>query len=239
MISRTFRTISIALVTPALILGASLNVTTVAQDQGTPTTTYACGAQPPAPATPPMGDADMEMDMSMDVEFDQVYIDMMIPHHASIVALAQVALPELTDPRLLEMAQNIIDSQTVEMEELMLYRESWYGGAAPMTMDDHMMAMMMEAMPGMGTDMDMMGNQMSEDWQVSTFCAADDPDLAFIEQVIPHHEMAVMASEHALSMAVHPEIAEFAQRVITAQQTEIDLLNVIWAELSGEATPAT
>jgi uncharacterized protein (DUF305 family) len=108
-----------------------------------------------------------------------------------------------------------------------------------MAMDDHMMDMMMEAMPGMGSGMDMMGNQMSADWQVSTFCAADDPDLAFIEQVIPHHEMAVMASEDAITMAVHPEIADFAQRVITAQQTEIDELNVIWAELTGAATPAT
>ena len=237
MISRSFRTISIALVTPVLILGASINVTNAAQDQGTPATTYSCDTGTSAASTPTMSDGDMEMDMSVDVEFDQLYIDMMIPHHGSIVALAQAALPELTDPRLLEMAQNIIDTQTIEMQELQQYREEWYGSAAPMQMDDHMVDMMMESMPAIGSSVDMMGNQMSADWQVSTFCAADDPDLAFIEQAIPHHEMAVMASEDALTMAIHPEIVGFAERVIAAQQTEIDQLNAIWAELTGAATP--
>jgi uncharacterized protein (DUF305 family) len=36
----------------------------------------------------------------MAMEFDQMYIDMMIPHHQSIIALAQAALPRLTDERL-------------------------------------------------------------------------------------------------------------------------------------------
>src|SRR5687768_10160760 len=31
------------------------------------------------------------------IEFDQVYIDLMIPHHASIIALAMTALPHLSD----------------------------------------------------------------------------------------------------------------------------------------------
>jgi hypothetical protein len=46
-----------------------------------------------------------------------------------------------------------------------------------------------------------------------------------------------MASEAALQQAVHPEIRDFAQRVIDAQQREIDELTAIRQELYDSATP--
>jgi len=100
-----------------------------------------------------------------------------------------------------------------------------------------MMSMMMEAMPGMGSAEEQM-QIMDAQWQVQTFCAAEDYDLAFIDQTIPHHQMAIDASEIALDQAVHPEIAAIAQEVIDAQQAEIDELETIRAELTGEASPA-
>lgn len=169
--------------------------------------------------------------MHHQVEFDLMYIDMMIPHHESIIALSQVALPELTDPRLTGIAEAIVETQDAEIDALMKLREEWYGHADPVSMD-----MMMEGMPGMGADMAMMEQQMSAELQVQIFCGADDKDLAFIEQVIPHHQMAIDASEMALEQAVHPELKEIAQDVIGAQQEEIDVLEEIRAELT--ATPA-
>jgi len=182
------------------------------------------------------GDATPGMEMQQ-VEFDQMYIDMMLPHHDSIVALAQVAMPLLEDPRLQEIAQIIIDTQTAEQAELEALRAEWYGSPDPAPMDDAMMSMMMEAMPGMGSAEEQM-QIMDAQWQVQTFCAAEDYDLAFIDQTIPHHQMAIDASEIALDQAVHPELAAIAQEVIDAQQTEIDELETIRAELTGEASPA-
>ena len=183
------------------------------------------------------GDATPAMDMQMgQVEFDQLYIDMMLPHHGSIVALAAVALPLLTDARLQEMAQTIIETQTAEQGELQALRTEWYGSSEPAPMDDAMMAMMMEAMPGTGTAGEMM-RLMDAGALIGAFCAADNPDLAFIDQTIPHHEMAIVASESALERAVHPEIANIAKEVIDTQQAEIDELELIRAELAGGATP--
>lgn len=176
------------------------------------------------------GTPGMEMEQ---VEFDLMYIDMMIPHHESIIALAQVAQGELTHPDLIEIAAAIVETQDAEIQEMELLRETWYPGAAPVSME----AMM--GMPGMeGTDMTAMDQQMSAEWQVQTFCAAEDKDLAFIEQVIPHHQMAIEVSEAALEHAVHPELTAIAQRVIEDQQHEIEELETIRAELAGEATPA-
>ena len=81
-----------------------------------------------------------------DVEFDQLYIDMMLPHHGSIIALSQAALPELTDPRLQEIAQTIIEAQTAENAQLTEWRAAWYGSGEPAT-DMAMMELMLDAMP--------------------------------------------------------------------------------------------
>lgn len=164
-------------------------------------------------------------------EFDLMYIDMMIPHHESVIALAEVARHELTHPELIEIAEAIVATQDAEIEEMELLRDEWYPDAAPVTMQ----AMM--GMPGMGTDMEMMDQQMNATWQVETFCAADNKDVAFIEQVIQHHQMAIDVSRAAEDHAVHPELQAIALRVIEDQQHEIDRLDAIRAELTEAATP--
>jgi uncharacterized protein (DUF305 family) len=170
--------------------------------------------------------------MMHEAEFDLMYIDMMIPHHESIIALATVAVDELTHPRLIEIANAIVATQQGEIDELKALRAEWYGDAAPVSMDQMM------GMPGMGSDMTVMDQQMSAVWQVQTFCAAEDKDLAFIDQVIPHHQMAIDTSLAAVDMATHPELVEIARNVITAQEGEIAELELIRAEIIGEATPA-
>lgn len=236
-----FRMSARGLIVAAVFSASMLGATTAAQ---TPETPGCDQAGTPAAAMDSMdhgsmdnGDATPGMEMQQ-VEFDQMYIDMMLPHHGSIVALAQVAMPLLEDPRLQEIAQTIIDTQTAEQAELEALRAEWYGSPEPAPMDDAMMSMMMEAMPGMGTAEEQM-QIMDAQWQVQTFCAAENYDLAFIDQTIPHHQMAIDASEIALGQAVHPEIAAIAQEVIDAQQAEIDELETIRAELTGESTPAT
>jgi uncharacterized protein (DUF305 family) len=217
----------------------------VAAQEATPTMTYSCetamtaspmaGMEGMAMGTPGAGgDHDMA---GASVEFDQLYIDMMMPHHESIIALAQAAKDQLTDERLQTIAANIITAQQAETEELRGYREQWYGSPEAMPMDASMMGMMMEMMPGM-RDMASMQMQMDPDALVTTFCGAEDPDLAFIDLTIPHHEMAIMASEAALELATHDEIRTIAERVIQDQQREIDELSAIRQELTGEATPA-
>jgi uncharacterized protein (DUF305 family) len=188
-----------------------------AQGAGTPEATH----DDMAMGTPP---AEME---HMTMELDQMYIDMMIPHHQSIIAMAQAALPRLTDERLREIAQAVIAAQGPEIAELREYREAWYGDPEPMPMDDGMMEAMNEMMPGMSGTMAEMALQMDAAAQVTAICAANNADLAFIDQTIPHHQMAIEASEAVLDNAVHPEIREVAQRVIAAQQREIDELTAI------------
>jgi uncharacterized protein (DUF305 family) len=225
----------------ALSIIAPMSPMPTAAQEATPAMTYACavGASTPgamAHEMPMAGTPAAGMD-HMAMEFDQMYIDMMIPHHQSIIAMVQAALPRLQDERLREIAQAVIEDQGAEIAQLQEYREAWYGAPNSMPMDDAMMAAMEQMMPGMG-DRESMVAMMDAEALVAAFCAAENADLAFIDLTIPHHEMAIAASEAALEQATHPEIQEVAQQVIDAQEREIDELSAIRQELTGEATPA-
>jgi uncharacterized protein (DUF305 family) len=229
---------------PAFVLIPFLTPSSIAGQEATPTMTYSCetamSASPMASmegmtmGTPAVAD---DHDMAgASVEFDQLYIDMMMPHHQSIIALAQAAQDRLTDERLQTIAADIITAQQAEIGELRGYREQWYGSPEGMPMDASMMGIM-EMMPGMG-DPESMAAMMDAQGLVASFCAGEDPDLTFIDLTIPHHEMAITASEAALEQATHDEIREIAEQVIEDQQREIDDLGTIRQELTGAATPA-
>lgn len=228
----------VVVVVAPLILYA-LPAHAAAQSTGTPTPIYSCDGATPSVARPGTSPGGMAMGTpmaGMAMEFDQLYIDMMIPHHASIVAMAQAILPRLADQRLQEMARNIVDAQSAEVDELRGYRQHFYGSAEPMPMDPTMMGMMANLMPGMGA-MDQMAAQMDPATQVAIVCVASNADVAFIDATISHHQMAIMASQAALQQASHVEIKALAQRVIEDQQREITDITSIRAELSDMATP--
>lgn len=240
---RITRLATLATIFPALTL-LPLGMPLSAAQDGAPAASYRC--ETAAPASTMAGHGEMAMgtpaaeaghDMAgKNVEFDQLYIDMMIPHHQGIIALAQAAEDQLTDSRLQSIADAIITAQQAEIEELLGYREQWYGSPDAMPMDESMMGMMAEQMPGMG-DREGMMMQMDPRALLAEFCAADNPDLAFIDLTIPHHEMAITASETALEQATHQKIRTIAERIVAVQQREIDELRAIRDELAESATP--
>lgn len=164
-----------------------------------------------------------------DVEFDLAYIDMMIPHHESLIALSKVAEEELSDPELVEMARSLVSEQGHEVERMKRLRKAWYGEAPEVPMD-----VQMQQMPHMEGDMESMHDMMSADWMIQTFREARNKDLSFIDQTIPHHRMAIDGSADAVERAVHVELGTIARNVITAQQRDIAMMKRIRSELTGE-----
>jgi uncharacterized protein (DUF305 family) len=238
---RNAKPVLVTVIVSLTFMAPRSHVPATAAQEATPAMTYACvvGGSTPVAMThemPMAGTPAAGMD-HMAMEFDQMYIDMMIPHHQSIIALAQAALPRLTDERLQEIANAVIETQGAEITQLQEYREAWYGDPTPMPMDEAMMAAMGQMMPGMG-DMEAMAAQMDAEALVAAFCAVENPDLGFIDLTIPHHAMAIAASEAALEQAAHPEIQEVAQQVIDAQQREIEELTAIRQSLAESATPS-
>ena len=171
------------------------------------------------------------------LEFDQVYIDLMIPHHGSIIALARTALQRLSDARLIAIAEQIISREDAEVAQLRHYREEFYGSVRPMPLDAAMMDRVAEAIPLL-PDAETIERQLDREVLMTVFCTADNPDLTFIDITIAHHEMAITASVVAFVRAVHPEIHTLSKQMVETQQREVDELTAIRAELRGTGTPA-
>lgn len=58
--------------------------------------------------------------------FDRAFIDAMIPHHQSAIVMAKVANRESENPRIKELAGNIMSTQKREIEQMRRWREQWY-----------------------------------------------------------------------------------------------------------------
>ncbi len=59
------------------------------------------------------------------VEFDKAFIDEMIVHHEGAVDMAELVLTSTTRPELLKMAQEIIDVQTKEINQMKEWKAEW------------------------------------------------------------------------------------------------------------------
>jgi uncharacterized protein (DUF305 family) len=60
-------------------------------------------------------------------EYEDHYIDGMIPHHESAISMAKDALTKSTHPEIKALAQSIITSQQKEIDQMKSYRKNWYG----------------------------------------------------------------------------------------------------------------
>jgi len=167
-------------------------------------------AQPPKPQPSPNYPGVGRMGM-MD---DQHFIVMMIPHHEDAIAMANMALTRAEHSEIKQLAKNIKTSQSQEIEQMRAWYKKWYGTDVPKVDGNNMGGGMMH-----GGKRGMMGNMRTD---LAALSKAKNFDQAFIEEMIPHHEMAVMMSQHLLSNAVHPEMKQLAQAIIQAQTKEIN-----------------
>lgn len=69
----------------------------------------------------------------------------------------------------------------------------------------------------------------------TTAATAADVDAAFVRQMIPHHQMAVMMAELAQNEATHAELKKLADSIIASQSAEIGTMRGIAKQLGVTA----
>lgn len=62
-----------------------------------------------------------------DNQFDLRFINAMIPHHQGAIDMARQALEKSNRSEIKELAQNIVDSQQQEIDQMEQWRKDWYG----------------------------------------------------------------------------------------------------------------
>jgi len=138
-------------------------------------------------------------DHMMFITSDESFIEQMIPHHQEAVDTAKVILARSNNTELKAIAQDIVDSQTAEIEQMRTWYLDWFGGA-----------------PSAGMYMAMMPDLSNLE--------GEELDQAFIKGMIEHHEGAIEMAEQLKDITKRPELLEMADNIITAQTAEVELL---------------
>jgi len=154
-----------------------------------------------------------------DAPFDQRFIDMMVPHHEAAIAMAEIARARATRPELRALADEIIDAQSAEIDQLRAWRASWFGSPDTPPMEA------MPMLPGvrMGGEL-MIGDRMDLRDDVDQLRSAEPFDQAFIDAMVQHHLSAIDAARSALTRSSRDEILRLAEAIIEAQSREVEQL---------------
>lgn len=144
-------------------------------------------------------------------DIDRHFIEQMIPHHQDAVDMAKIAITKASHDELKELAESIRDSQSREISDMTSWYKSWYGTevteAATFEME------MME---------DMTNLKALEDAEIF--------DKEFIEQMIPHHQMAIMMASMLLNRTDRTEMKQLAQDILNTQTEEINQMSIWYSE---------
>jgi uncharacterized protein (DUF305 family) len=150
----------------------------------------------------------------------QHFIQEMIPHHEDAVVMADLALVQAEHPELRDLAATIKRVQSEEIGSMREWYQAWWGAPVPPSM---MGGGMMGRMGGMGGH------------DPTSIDGARPFDKAFIEEMIPHHEMAVHMATMALGSVEQPELRTLLQSIITSQRAEIAQMRAWYADWYGQA----
>jgi len=145
------------------------------------------------------------------VPYDLLFIDAMVAHHQGAIDMARQADSNALHQELKEFARKVVADQSSEMAMMTGWREQWFAGRPRAAKAD--------SMPGMAESM---GGMDAGHLQMLT---GAEFDLAFIEMMVPHHQGAVTMARDALARSQRPEIRGLAQRIIDAQQAEIEMMD--------------
>ncbi|MDA2963149.1 MAG: DUF305 domain-containing protein [Actinomycetota bacterium] len=131
---------------------------------------------------------------------DQIFAEMMIPHHEQAIVMADLALKISQTPTIRELAQGIRTAQGPEIEAMKRWGASKMGSHAGHSMN------------GMLTDL-----------QMKTLSSAigGEFDRLFLESMIEHHRGAIEMAEMVIN-SKNKSAAELGKAIIVSQQREID-----------------
>ncbi|GAB3045419.1 uncharacterized protein (DUF305 family) [Spirosoma oryzae] len=140
---------------------------------------------------------------------DQYFLALMLPHHQGAVDMATYEISHGRNTQLVQMAKSIRAEQQIDMQ----WMNRWLRDLTHVqTSDpDHVrlqgqaMMTMMKQLPPAGL--------------------LRDTDQAFARLMVPHHQAAVVMAQIVIRYGQDPAVRRYAERLISAEQIEIDQLH--------------
>lgn len=145
---------------------------------------------------------------------DRHFIEQMIPHHEGAIAMAKIAQKRSKNADVLKLANDIVSAQQKEINDMRGWYQGWYGVAVPKSSGMGMMHM----------------DSMDGDTTALESASSPDFDRLFVEQMIPHHEMAIMMARMLDAGTDRPEMKQLAANIKSSQSSEIEMMRRWLAE---------
>ena len=148
------------------------------------------------------------MGMAVGSEFE--YLTEMIPHHDEAIATARILHRASERQEMRAFAASIIDTQSAEVRQMKEWLAAWYPDRDTRVSYQPMMR-------------DLSGLR------------GGALDKAFLEDMIPHHMMAVMMSQQLLAARLtrHDTVIPFAMNIRDTQRNEIQMMSAWLREWFG------
>ena len=150
-----------------------------------------------------------QMEMTGNVDND--FAMMMKSHHQAAVDMAQAELESGKDEGLKKMAQNIINAQRSEINELQSFLDNHKNPEK--NYDPAMKEKGFSKV--MDQNMTMMMDMPKMDESAST-------DKHFVQMMVPHHQGAIMMAEGFVQFGKDPGLIALAKKIIADQKMEIE-----------------
>jgi uncharacterized protein (DUF305 family) len=137
----------------------------------------------------------------MMIASESEYLNHMIPHHLEAVETATVIAVRSQRAQMRAFAKTIVKVQTAEIKQMRDWLDLWHANHKSKVFYQPMMRDLSK----------LSGNEL---------------DQVFLEDMIEHHHMAVMMSQHLMMQTanVHPEVRTFARNVRDTQMQEIQTM---------------
>lgn len=159
-----------------------------------------------------MNQNNSQNNLGMMGNIDRHFIEQMIPHHEDAIIMAELALQKASHQEIKKLAEDIKRTQSEEIEKMKGWYKNWNGADVPTASNQ----------VGMGMGIRMHGGMMGDETDIERLQNTSDFDKAFIEEMIPHHQMAVMMAQMLLRSTNRDEMRKLGQDIIDAQTREIN-----------------
>lgn len=167
---------------------------------------------------PDSDDHDMDMHATSQLNkfsnSDQMFLQMMIPHHQQAIDISQVALKKSENLEITKLAKTIISAQTAEIQQM----KNWLKDSGVSTHMGHAM----EGMNGVLSDEELK----SLDEAVGTKF-----DQEWLKAMIEHHDGAILMTK-MIQDANDLKLKNFGKKIIEDQSSQILLMKKILSQIS-------
>ena len=177
---------------------------------------------PPPPPPDPHMEADVAaLRAASGAEADRIFLDNMIPHHASGVDVAHRSEGRVRLADLRFLAEHFFEEQARQIGEMKALLGQPTNCASPA-----------ERLSGKCTrqsDTAVVGDRRLPFTPLN--------DVVFVDFFIRHHRDAIMMAEMVLAKGSRPDVREMAKRVRDVQSAEVETMRRARSELTGRADP--